>query len=220
MVARAIHFNSKRREGPFVCVNCAALTETLLESELFGHEKGAFTGAVKTRAGLFEAAHGGTLFLDEIGELTLEGQAKLLRILEGHPFLPVGATEEVLVDVRVIAATSVPGIHTKYKPALRALYGPVDVVDDAPRGNTRRQLGEETVTELFRRVDVKAEVQEELCGGCRVCNALCPYNAISWVEDKKVARIEEALCKGCGICAQECPTGFIQMKEDTWSESD
>ena len=87
-------------------VNCAAIPRDLIESQLFGHKKGSFTGADSDHIGWFQQSHTGTLFLDEIGELTLEGQAKLLRILEGHPFLPVGATEEVLVDVRVIAATN------------------------------------------------------------------------------------------------------------------
>jgi Nif-specific regulatory protein len=87
-------------------VNCAAMPSELMESQLFGHVKGAFTGADKDHVGWFQQAHGGTLFLDEIGEMTLAGQAKLLRILEGHPFLPVGGRKEVRVDVRVITATN------------------------------------------------------------------------------------------------------------------
>ncbi|MCA8996617.1 MAG: sigma 54-interacting transcriptional regulator [Planctomycetaceae bacterium] len=106
LVARALHFNSLRKDGPFVCVNCAALTESLLESELFGHEKGAFTGAAGKRAGKFEQAHGGTLFLDEIGEMSPEIQAKFLRVLEGQPFERVGGGEPITVDVRVVTATN------------------------------------------------------------------------------------------------------------------
>lgn len=106
LVARAVHRASPRFQRPMLTVNCAAIPRDLIESQLFGHKKGAFTGADRDHIGWFQQAHSGTLFLDEIGELTLEGQAKLLRILEGHPFLPVGATEEVLVDVRVIAATN------------------------------------------------------------------------------------------------------------------
>lgn len=106
LVARAVHFNSPRREGPFVCVNCAALTESLLESELFGHEKGAFTGASAQRAGKFEQAHDGTLFLDEIGEMSPEIQSKFLRVLEGHPFERVGGSRPIEVDVRVVTATN------------------------------------------------------------------------------------------------------------------
>ncbi len=106
LVARAVHRSSQRARRPMLTVNCAAIPHDLIESQLFGHRKGSFTGADADHNGLFQQAHTGTLFLDEIGELTLDGQAKLLRILEGHPFLPVGATTEVLVDVRVIAATN------------------------------------------------------------------------------------------------------------------
>jgi len=106
LVARAIHDASDRRNGPFVCMNCAALSETLLESELFGHEKGAFTGATERKAGKFETAHKGTLMLDEIGEMSPTIQAKFLRVLEGHPFERVGGSSRVQVDVRVVAATN------------------------------------------------------------------------------------------------------------------
>jgi DNA-binding NtrC family response regulator len=108
LVARAIHFSSPRRDGPFVCLNCAAITETLLESELFGHEKGAFTGATEKKIGKFEAAHQGTIFLDEIGEMAVNTQSKLLRVLEGHPFERVGGHTPIRVDVRVVAATNQP----------------------------------------------------------------------------------------------------------------
>ncbi|MCA9270449.1 MAG: sigma 54-interacting transcriptional regulator, partial [Planctomycetales bacterium] len=106
LVAKALHKNSNRADRPMLSVNCAAIPRDLMESQLFGHKKGAFTGADSDHAGWFKQADSGTLFLDEVGELTLEGQAKLLRILEGHPFLPVGSTKEVSVDVRVIAATN------------------------------------------------------------------------------------------------------------------
>ncbi|MBW8883173.1 MAG: sigma 54-interacting transcriptional regulator [Planctomycetia bacterium] len=106
LVARAVHKASARSDRPMLSVNCAAIPRDLMESQLFGHKKGSFTGADADHAGLFTQAHTGTLFLDEVGEMTLDGQAKLLRILEGHPFLPVGATKEVTVDVRVIAATN------------------------------------------------------------------------------------------------------------------
>jgi Nif-specific regulatory protein len=108
LVARAVHFSSPRRDGPFVCLNCAALTETLLESELFGHEKGSFTGATEKKIGKFEAANHGSIFLDEIGEMNFGTQAKLLRVLEGHPFERVGGSTPIQVDVRVVAATNQP----------------------------------------------------------------------------------------------------------------
>ena len=106
LVARATHFSSPRKNGPFVCLNCAALSESLLESELFGHEKGAFTGATTRKIGKFEAADRGTLMLDEIGEMSPNIQAKFLRVLEGHPFERVGGNKAVSVNVRVIAATN------------------------------------------------------------------------------------------------------------------
>jgi transcriptional regulator with GAF, ATPase, and Fis domain len=106
LVARALHRSGPRSSRPMLSVNCAAIPRDLMESQLFGHKKGAFTSADSDHVGLFQRADLGTLFLDEIGELTLEGQAKLLRILEGHPFLPVGGTQEVTSDVRVICATN------------------------------------------------------------------------------------------------------------------
>lgn len=108
VLARQVHYQSDRRSGPFVAVNCAALVETLLESELFGHEKGAFTDAQSTRIGKFELAAGGTLFLDEIGDMSLGGQAKLLRVLEEKVIVRVGGSETIPVDVRVVAATNQP----------------------------------------------------------------------------------------------------------------
>jgi two-component system response regulator AtoC len=106
LVARAIHFRGALAKTPFIAVDCGSLVPTLMESELFGYEKGAFTGAIKTKAGLFQAANGGTIFLDEIGELPLEMQAKLLRVLQEKEVRPVGSNAKVNVDVRVIAATN------------------------------------------------------------------------------------------------------------------
>ena len=105
LVAHALHMESVRRNKAFLAINCAALTPNLLESELFGHVKGAFTGAVRQHAGLFQRAHGGTLFLDEVAELPLELQAKLLRVLQEQSFIPVGGDTAIQVDVRIIAAT-------------------------------------------------------------------------------------------------------------------
>jgi DNA-binding NtrC family response regulator len=114
LVARAIHRNSLRTRKPFIAINCAAVTESLLESELFGHERGAFTGADKLRAGLFEAAHEGTLFLDEVAEMSLAAQAKLLRVLANGEIQRVGSTVSRKVDVRVLAAT-----HRKLEDRVR-----------------------------------------------------------------------------------------------------
>ncbi|BCS52609.1 sigma-54 dependent transcriptional regulator [Geobacter sp. SVR] len=106
VIARAVHLASGRKDRPFVAINCAALPETLLESELFGHEKGAFTGAIRTSKGLFAQAHGGTILLDEIGDMPLSIQAKFLRVLQERQFYPVGSDRPLEVDVRVIVATN------------------------------------------------------------------------------------------------------------------
>jgi two-component system response regulator PilR (NtrC family) len=106
LVAKAIHQQSQRKDRPFVAINCAGIPETLIESELFGYKKGAFTGAVTDKAGLFEAADGGTVFLDEVGDLTPTIQVKLLRVIQERTFTSVGGTEEKRVDVRFISATN------------------------------------------------------------------------------------------------------------------
>ena len=106
LVAKAIHYNSPRRQGPFLVINCGAIPDNLMESELFGHMKGSFTGAVSNKKGLFEESHGGTLFLDEIGELSLQLQVKLLRVLQERRVKPIGGAHERAVDVRIVAATN------------------------------------------------------------------------------------------------------------------
>lgn len=106
LVAKAIHYNSPRKAGPFIAINCGAIPETLMESELFGHEKGAFTGAIERKIGKFQLANNGTLFLDEIGELKPDMQVKLLRVLQDKKFLPVGSNREVKSSARIVAATN------------------------------------------------------------------------------------------------------------------
>ncbi len=129
LIARAIHFNSSRSRMPFVTVNCSALPEPLLESELFGHMKGSFTGAVSNKAGLFEVANGGSLFLDEIGETSLAIQVKLLRVIQEREFRRVGGTSDVKVDVRIIAATNKDLSKAVAEGAFREdLYYRLDVI--------------------------------------------------------------------------------------------
>ncbi|MBM3163110.1 MAG: sigma-54-dependent Fis family transcriptional regulator [Chlorobi bacterium] len=129
LIARAVHFSGSRREKPFVAVNCAALPETLLESELFGHEKGAFTGADRLRKGRFELAEGGTLFIDEVGEIPLSLQVKLLRVLQEKTFERVGSSTPLEADVRIVAATNRDPESMVRQGTLRAdLYYRLNVV--------------------------------------------------------------------------------------------
>ena len=129
LIAKAIHYNSHRRDNPMVVINCGAIPEELLESELFGHEKGAFTGAHKMRVGRFEMANGGTIFLDEIGDMSPNLQVKLLRVLQGHQFERVGSTKTLEVDVRIIAATNKNLINAVNKGTFRQdLYYRLNVI--------------------------------------------------------------------------------------------
>jgi transcriptional regulator with PAS, ATPase and Fis domain len=129
LVARAIHFRGSLAPMPFIAVDCGTLVPTLMESELFGHEKGAFTGALKSKTGLFQTANGGTIFLDEIGELPLEMQAKLLRVLQEREIRPVGSNQKVAIDVRIIAATN-RDLEAAYRAATfrKDLYFRLNVV--------------------------------------------------------------------------------------------
>jgi two-component system response regulator AtoC len=129
LISRAIHYNSNRKNYPFVTINCAAIPETLIESELFGHERGAFTNAIEKKLGRFEMAHQGTLFLDEIGELSLATQAKILRFLEEKEFIRVGGSKTIKVDVRLITATNRDLNQLLKKAAFREdLYYRINVV--------------------------------------------------------------------------------------------
>lgn len=132
MVAKAIHYNSQRKDAVFMAVNCSAFNDNLLDSELFGHVKGAFTGAVKDKKGVLEVANGGTLFLDEIGDMSLSMQVKLLRVLQENTFLPVGATSPRKVNVRVVAATNRPLKEMIAKGEFREdLYYRINVINVA-----------------------------------------------------------------------------------------
>jgi transcriptional regulator with PAS, ATPase and Fis domain len=159
LAARRVHAGSSRCAGPFVAINCAALPEALVESELFGHEAGAFTGAIRRRIGRFEQAHGGTLFLDEIGDLPLAAQAKVLRALQERVIERVGGGEPIAVDVRVVAATHRDlvadlaarmfrrdlfyrlSVVTARLPALRDRLGDLDLLIDHFLGAAQRRLG-------------------------------------------------------------------------------
>ena len=163
LVARAVHFNSMRRDGPFVAIHCGALPESLLESELFGHMKGSFTGATANKQGLFEVAHQGAIFLDEIGDAPLSIQVKLLRVLQEKEFRRVGGTKDIRVDVRIIAATNQDlsalvasgkfredlyyrlNVISIYMPPLRERLEDIPILCDAFMKQLNRTLGKEIV---------------------------------------------------------------------------
>lgn len=161
LVARTIHALSPRRQGPFVAINCAALPETLIESELFGHEKGAFTGATERRAGCFEVAQNGTLLLDEIGEMPLATQAKLLRILEDSKVRRLGSKTEFEVDVRLVAATNkvpdeaVKGGHLREDLFYRLNVFHIHLPPLRERKEDIQEIGEALVSDLNRKHDTR-----------------------------------------------------------------
>lgn len=198
LVARAIHYSSPRREGPFVCLNCAALTETLLESELFGHEKGAFTGATEKKVGKFEAADSGTIFLDEIGEMTVGTQAKLLRILEGHPFERVGGSVPIKVNVRVVAATNQPLEEAVHAGRFRKdLFFRLQVVEIAVPPLRQRQEDVPLLADHFLHRFV-AETGRKVRGFTAA--ALAKMQAYHWPGNVRELRnvIERAVALGSG----------------------
>ena len=163
VLSRAIHAESRRKSGPFLTINCAALPESLLESELFGHMKGSFTGAVKDKTGLFAAAVDGTFFLDEIGETSRAIQAKLLRVLEEKEITPVGATKPIPVDVRLIAATNASLQEMVDHGAFRAdLYYRLNVfIIDIPPLRQRPGDIELLATHFLRRHLAKLDMAEK-----------------------------------------------------------
>jgi two-component system nitrogen regulation response regulator GlnG len=170
LVARAIYHYSRRSAGPFLAINCAAIPESLLESELFGHEKGAFTGADRRRIGKFEQCRGGTLFLDEIGDMTPLTQTKILRVLQGQEFERLGGNERIQTDVRIVAATNRPLEQMVADGTFRGdLYSRVNVyaIPLPPlreRGDDLRLLAEHFVRNFSRELgkDVRAIAPEAL----------------------------------------------------------
>lgn len=205
--ARYLHSNSKRASGPFVAVSCPALTETLLESELFGHEKGAFTGAVKSKKGKFELAHNGILFLDEIGDMSLTAQAKLLRAIEYKEFERVGGERPLKVNVRVIAATNanLPKLISEakfrqdlyyrinevsiYIPALRERKEDIELLSNHLLGIFNRQFGKKIAKISDAAMKVLLHYHwpgniRELRSVIRRAVALAePSKNVLWVED-------------------------------------
>jgi transcriptional regulator with PAS, ATPase and Fis domain len=212
LVARTIHELSPRRTKPFVPINCAAIPETLIESEIFGHEKGAFTGALERRTGCFELAEGGTLLLDEIGEMPIATQAKLLRVLEDHKLRRLGSRVETSVDVRVLAATNkVPDEAVANGELREDLYYRLNVFNvHMPPLREHKDDIPELVQLLIRDMNQKhgrkvATVSEA------VLNA---FNNYSWPGNVRELRntLERAVivCEGAMIETRHLPPGFGQ----------
>jgi DNA-binding NtrC family response regulator len=210
MIADALHYNSPRREKPLVKVHCAALTETLLESELFGHEKGAFTGAVMRKRGRFELANLGTLFLDEIGEISQNVQLKLLRVLQQKTFERVGGEETLEVDVRVLAATNRNLKDEIARGSFREdLYYRLNVVNiDIPPLRERREDIPILAAAFLK--EISAENNKQISG--IDTKARTALNNYSWPGNVRELRnsIESAvvLCKGAVITAEDLPPGI------------
>ncbi len=212
LVARTVHELSPRRNKPFVPINCAAIPETLIESEIFGHEKGAFTGALERRTGCFELAEGGTLLLDEIGEMPIATQAKLLRVLEDHKFRRLGSKVETTVDVRVLAATNkVPDEAVASGELRQDLYYRLNVFNvHMPPLREHKEDIPELVQSLLAEMSAKhgrkvATVSEA------VVNA---FNNYSWPGNVRELRnsLERAVivCEGAVVETRHLPPGFGQ----------
>ena len=163
LAARAIHFNSLRKDRPFVALNCGALSETLLDSELFGHMKGSFTGADTNKKGLIEVAEKGSIFLDEIGEMTPLVQVKLLRVLQERKYRRLGGTEEVEADIRVIAATNRDLSKMVAEGTFREdLFYRINVIPDSPAGAPRAGRGHPAARRALRRAVRAADGRNRL----------------------------------------------------------
>jgi DNA-binding NtrC family response regulator len=207
LLARAIHADGPRSDGPFVAVNCAALPETLLESELFGHEEGAFTGATRARRGWFELAHHGVVFLDEIGEMPLHLQVKLLRVLQDHAIQRVGSERSINVDVRVMAATNRDlAAEVRAKRFREDLYYRLSVVTlTVPPLRERREDIPELVENYLSRLRVR--VGREIRGiTAEAMAALCRYDWPGNVRELiNVVERSLILCSGNEVTLEDLP---------------
>jgi len=212
LVARAIHRNSPRATGPFVAINCAALTESLLESEMFGHEKGAFTGAIAHKKGKIEIAAGGTLFLDEIGELAPGMQAKLLRVLQEREVEPVGSTRSIKVDVRIIAATNCDLREAVHTGRFREdLYFRLNVVTiTAPPLRERREDVCPLAASFIAKISARYQVPEKVLS-LEALSLLMRYEWPGNVRELENA-MEHAvvLSRGLEITPEDLPRSMLQ----------
>lgn len=216
LVARAIHAASPRKDGPFIAVNCAALTESLLESELFGHEKGAFTGAVRQKKGRFELANSGTLFIDEVGDIPLAIQVKLLRAIQEQTFERVGGTETIRVDVRIVAATNRDLEKMLEQGTFRDdLYYRLNVVNLAIPPLRERRADIPSLVEHFLKKYGKENSKPLVSISKEAMDALMKYNYPGNVRE--LANIIEqavVLCRGDLITTDDLPFTVRGMKSE------
>ncbi len=216
-LSKAIHMESHRAAGPFIALNMAAIPDQLMESELFGHEQGAFTGAVRSRRGAFELAHGGTLFLDEIGEMPLKMQSKLLRVLQDFEFTPVGGESSVWVDVRVIAATNKDLTWEVEKKRFRQdLYYRLGVITLTLPPLRQRKEDIPAMAERFLVHQVQRIGRDIEGFSDDAVRALCGY---SWPGNVRELMnvIERAvlLCRSDWITLKDLPSGFHAARQKT-----
>jgi DNA-binding NtrC family response regulator len=213
-IAKIIQANSQRSDQPFVCVNMGAIPEELMEAELFGAEVGAYTGLTKRRVGRFEAAHGGTLFLDEIGNLSLEGQAKLLRVLQTGQFEPLGSHQTKTVDVRIVSATNANlKAEISAKRFREDLYYRINVIEIELQGLANRRDDIEPLAKLFLSVDKLPN---------SVSRALNSYHWPGNVRElQNCCQRASILSAGRELSVEDfgLPAGDIQLTEDI-SEAD
>jgi DNA-binding NtrC family response regulator len=213
-LSKAIHMESHRGGGPFIALNMAAIPDQLMESELFGHEQGAFTGAVRSRRGAFELAHGGTLFLDEIGEMPLKMQSKLLRVLQDFEFIPVGGESPVWVDVRVIAATNKDlTLEVENKRFRQDLFYRLGVITLTLPPLRRRKEDIPAMAERFL-IQQAQRIGRDIQGfSDDAVHALCEY---AWPGNVRELMnvIERAvlLCRSDWITLKDLPSGFQDAK--------
>lgn len=217
LVARALHFNSSRRDKPFVAVSCGALPESLLESELFGHVKGSFTGAIANKDGLFKAADGGTIFLDEVGATSPAIQASLLRVLQEREVKPVGATKNIKVDVRVIAASNERLEEMIKRGAFREdLYYRLSVIPiDLPPLRERREDIPLLVEHFMRKAIAKKEGTLEMKMSSEVLRILTGYDWPGNVRElENVIERIAALSDGGLVMREHLPEKIMMSEED------
>jgi len=222
LVAKAIHYNGPRKDKPFMAVNCSAIPETLLESELFGHVKGAFTGTVTTKTGLFEEADGGTLFLDEIGDLSLSMQVKLLRVLQEREIKPVGGTESKKIDIRLITATHQDLAEKIRQGTFREdLYYRLNVINIIIPPLKDRPEDIPLLARHFLNLYAKENNRSGMTVSREVLEAFINYPWTGNVRElENIIERAVILCKGNEITLEDLPPHFLKESRESLEKTD